>query len=637
MRINLKKIWSRFLQLVLRGFTSIRRLAFRLSAVVGLRPRPFDYAQGRLAGTLRRFIGMLRRSALLSPLFAFARKQRVRPVSLAVKCQLMFGLAVVITIVLALILPYIWMRQLVKTDYLDTERARVETLLFKQHFQLKARSGDALASLDKAGNILDPNNPRINWIRFAGDGGQTQKQLGQLTEKQRQTIESLKVEESGNDTISFEKKDDIYYSEYVRIIRATDNCISCHNPQGSAGAFSANEVIGAIIIQSPAGEISKTGLLNWVWLGVAGLIAGTGAIIAFYWITQRVILSPIRQLRALANNVAEGNLDIRSAIKTGDEYEKLAGSFNHMLDGLQAAQEKLRQTNQQLDAKIAELSERNIELFKANKLKGEFLANISHEFRTPLNAIIGFAQVLREKPGVLHKDKTRRYAENIITAGNRLLGMINDLLELAKTRAGKVELHIEKVSLPEVIDAAVASFSLQTRSKKIKVKVVTEPNLPTLITDAGKVQQIVYNFLSNAVKFTPDHGRVEIWAGPSPVAGNMASVSSDEQPVLRSTAEGGTLVGPVEPGLEPRFVRITVSDTGCGIAEENKEKIFEKFRQIDGSLTRETAGSGLGLTICRELAVLLAGSIGMESEVGKGSKFWLDIPITLTNEQEAVN
>jgi two-component system sensor histidine kinase BarA len=549
---------------------------------------------------------------------------RLRPLSLAVKCQLMFGLAVVITIVLALMLPYIWMRQLIKTDYLDTERARVETLLLRQHFQLKTRSSDSLVPLDKAGHVLDPNNPRISWIRTDSERPEAQKRLQQLTERQRQTIELLKAEESRNDTISFEKKDGIYYSEYVRIVRATDNCISCHNPQGSAGTFSSNEVIGAIIIQSPAGEISKTQLLNWVWLGVAGLIGGTGAIIAFYWITQRVILSPIRQLRSLVNNVAEGNLDIRSSIKTGDEYEKLASAFNHMLDGLQATQEKLRQTNQQLDAKIAELSERNIELFKANKLKGEFLANISHEFRTPLNAIIGFAQVLREKPGILHKDKTRRYAENIITAGNRLLGMINDLLELAKTRAGKVELHIGNTSLPEIIDAAVATFSLQTRKKKIKVRVVTEPNLPALVTDAGKVQQIVYNFLSNAVKFTPEHGRIEIWAGPSPIAGNVASISSDEQ----------TLTGPVEPGLEPRYVRIAVSDTGCGIGQQNKEKIFEKFRQIDGSLTRETAGSGLGLTICRELAVLLAGSIGMESEVGKGSTFWLDIPVTLTKEKD---
>lgn len=552
------------------------------------------------------------------------RSLRLQPLSLAVKCQLMFGLAVVFTLVLALILPYIWMRQLIKTDYLDTERARVETLLLRQHFQLKDKSGDSLAPLGKAGHILDPNNPRINWIRFARESGEAQKQLQQLTDKQQRIIESLKDEESRNDTISFEKRKDIYYSEYIRIIRANDNCIGCHNPQGSASAFSPNELIGVVIIQSPASEVSKATLLNWVWVSVAGLIAGTGAIIAFYWITQRVILSPIRQLRALANNVADGNLNIRSAIQTGDEYEKLASAFNHMLDGLQAAQEKLRQANQQLDAKIAELSERNIELFKANKLKGEFLANISHEFRTPLNAILGFAQMLREKPGILHKDKTRRYAENIISSGNRLLGMISDLLELAKTRAGKVELHIEKTSLPEIIDVAVASFSLQTKKKKIKVKVVIEPNLPTLMTDAGKVQQIVYNFISNASKFTPENGRIEIWAGSSPMASNIASARGGSVEV--------TSGGLVEPELGPRFVRIAVSDTGSGIAEGNREKIFEKFRQIDGSLTRETAGSGLGLTICRELAVLLAGSIGLESEVGKGSTFWLDIPVTLTKE-----
>ena len=315
-------------------------------------------------------------------------------------------------------------------------------------------------------------------------------------------------------------------------------------------------------------------------------------------ITQRVILRPIRQLRAIANNVAEGNLNIRSAIKTGDEFEKLAHAFNHMLDRLESTQEKLRNANKQLDDKIAELSERNIELFKANKIKSEFLANISHEFRTPLNAILGFAEILREKPGLLKKEKSRRYAENIITSGKQLLNMINDLLNLAKTEAGKMELHIEQTSVPELCKTVVGHFSVLTKKKKIKVKLAVDDDIPVLTTDGGKIQQILYNFLSNSVKFTPERGRIEIRAA-----------MADE-----------------------KTVRIAVADTGCGISESDREKIFEKFRQADGSITRQTTGSGLGLAISKELAAMLAGAIGIESQPGKGSTFWLDIPVTLTKD-----
>jgi signal transduction histidine kinase len=505
------------------------------------------------------------------------------PQSLAEKCRLTFGAAVIFTLALALLWPYIWMGQLTKKASLDAGRAKAETLL-RRHFQLKKPSETDLAALDNTGAVVDANDREILWIRFTKDN---EKQLAALTKEQKEMIEHLRAEE---------RKDGILGNTYVRIFKATDSCISCHNPQSSASAFSPNQEIGAAVIHRPAG---KTVLINLGSIIFAWLIAGTGAIVAFYMITQRVILRPIRQLRALANNVAEGNLDIRSSIATRDEYEKLANAFNNMLDGLQAAQEKLRQANKQLDEKIAELSERNIELFKANKIKGEFLANISHEFRTPLNAILGFAQVLREKPDVLKKDKGRRYAENIITSGNRLLNMINDLLDLAKTRAGKMELHIEKTSVPQLCKGVAASFSLLTKKKKIKVKLRADDSIPILSTDAGKVQQILYNFLSNAVKFTPQRGRIEIRA-------EMA---------------------------DEKTVRIAVTDTGCGIAERDREKIFEKFRQADGSITRESTGSGLGLTISKELAAMLAGSIGMESEIDKGSTFWLDIPVTITKEK----
>ncbi|GAF89804.1 unnamed protein product, partial [marine sediment metagenome] len=302
------------------------------------------------------------------------------PLSLAAKCRITFGGAVVLVLALALAIPYIWMGQLTTMGFLDAERRKSEMLL-SRHFQTKEPSEAAPPALDNTGAMLDANDAQIRWIRFTKD---EQNKMQLLTDEQIEMIKLLKADEDRDDRIRFAKKDGILQSNYVRIFRATDKCISCHNPQGSASAFSRNEPIGAVIIQRPARSIRKTGTMNQVCVIIAGLIAGIGAIVAFYMITQRVILRPIRQLRAIANNVAEGNLDIRSSIKTGDEYEKLANAFNHMLDGLQQTQEKLRNANKQLDDKIAALSERNIELFKANKIKGEFLANISHEFRTPL-------------------------------------------------------------------------------------------------------------------------------------------------------------------------------------------------------------------------------------------------------------
>ncbi|UCD52340.1 MAG: HAMP domain-containing protein [Phycisphaerales bacterium] len=522
------------------------------------------------------------------------------PLSLAEKCRIMFGAAVLFSLIIALLIPYIWMRQLTRKVLLDTNKARVESTLLRSHFRLREPGEMARPELDSQGEAQDPNRPGVVWVPLGQEEGEAD--LAQLNATQTRLLKELRKQETRDDDIALSKAEGLLQSDYVRLFRATEGCVGCHNPQGSGEAFSPNKVIGvgAVRAQGIGSDYRKMVFLNRVWIVIAGLIGGTGAIVAFYWITQRVILRPIRQLRALANNVAEGNLDIRSSIATADEYEKLSTAFNHMLDHLQGAQEKLRRANRQLDAKIAELSERNIELFKANKLKSEFLANMSHEFRTPLNAILGFAQVLREKPGLLKRDKGQRYAENIITSGNRLLNMINDLLDLAKAQAGRMELHIESLSIPQLCESLVSSFSLLTRQNRIKVRTSVDPDIPIITTDAGKVQQVLYNFLSNAVKFTPPRGTIELRAGM----------------------------------LDDRTVRIAVRDTGCGIAEADQEKIFDKFRQVDGSLTRESTGSGLGLTISKELAQMLAGSVGMDSEVGTGSTFWLDLPTTLSAEKD---
>jgi signal transduction histidine kinase len=468
-----------------------------------------------------------------------------------------------------------------------------------------------LRPLDDTGQPRDVNDTEIRWIRLAEDDPNL---LAGFSSEVNEMIANLREDEDRDDDVRVVKAEGGKETNYVRIFRATDHCINCHNQQGTGSPFILNKPVGAALIRSRdlAGERGNTILLNTIWIIVAGLIGGTGAIVTFYVITQRLILRPIRQLRAMANNVAEGNLEIRSAIATRDEYEKLARAFNHMLDVLQKTQEKLRQANKQLDAKIAELSKRNIELFKASKIKSEFLANISHEFRTPLNAILGFAQVLREKPVGLRKAKAQRYAENIITSGNSLLNMINDLLDLAKARAGKMDLHIQEVLVADLFEALVSEFSLLAAEKKIKIKLPGDSDLPLLVTDVGRVRQILYNFLSNALKFTPERGRIEIQATfPAPGSQNT--------------------------GPESRMIRLAVTDNGCGVADPDKEKIFEKFRQADGSITRQSTGSGLGLTISTELAAMLAGSIGLESPPArrkKGSRFWLDIPVTLTKDED---
>ncbi|MDD5459055.1 MAG: ATP-binding protein [Phycisphaerae bacterium] len=517
---------------------------------------------------------------------------RLSPLSLAEKCRLAFGFAIAFILIIALLLPYVWMGKLTQNAALDVGRAKSDRLL-REHFGI---TEPVLVPLNDAGTALDTKTPEMIWIRFTKEN---EEKFTELPKSIQQMVQTLLEEKDREQMIHIQENEDAVNSQYVRIFRAGDNCISCHNPEGIAKAFARNEAIGVAVVRRPAEQFKRTSLMNFVWIIVAGLIGGTGAIIAFYIITQKVILHPIRQLRALANNVAEGNLDIRSAIKTRDEYEKLANAFNHMLDEIQAGQQRLRQANIQLDEKIAELSERNIELFKANKIKGEFLANISHEFRTPLNAIIGFAEIFREKPDIIKEEKGRRYAENIIAGGKNLLNMVNDLLDLAKTEAGKMKLHIDTVDLRFLCKSTVAAFSELTRRNKIKVKLNIEDNVPHLLTDGGKVQQILYNFLSNAVKFTPQNGRIGI-----------------------------TVTMPDE-----KHVRIAVSDTGCGIAEEDQEKIFEKFRQADGSLTRERSGSGLGLAISRELAAMLAGAIGLESKSNEGSTFWLEIPVNLTSEK----
>jgi signal transduction histidine kinase len=213
---------------------------------------------------------------------------------------------------------------------------------------------------------------------------------------------------------------------------------------------------------------------------------------------------------------------------------------------------------------------------------------MSHELRTPLNSIIGFSEVLLASGNL--SEKQNRYAANIMTAGQQLLALINDILDLAKSEAGKMRVYPSPVVPAEVIEPAVALFRPQAEKKNIDLRVDVSPELPVITQDAGKLRQILSNLVSNAVKFTPEGGRVSVAAG----------------------MDNGSLV-------------VTVQDTGVGIAPEEQETIFDKFRQSEHALTREQGGTGLGLSIVRELAKLLGGDVSLKSELGRGSTFTVKI------------
>ncbi|MCA9304417.1 MAG: HAMP domain-containing histidine kinase [Phycisphaerales bacterium] len=358
-------------------------------------------------------------------------------------------------------------------------------------------------------------------------------------------------------------------------------------------------------------------VINLLYVLAAGFVVLAVALVVFAAITSKLIIRPVLSLQKTAEEVRDGNLDIRSHIETGDEFEELAETFNLMLTELSRQQDQLRGANAAMDIKLTELAEANVALFESARLKGEFLASVSHELRTPLNAIIGFAELLLEiarseiaecnaEDGCDIEDaelvKRERYLVNIVSSGRTLLEMIESLLEMAKIEAGRVDLNITPMNLSDTCQALAGLIHPLARKKNIRVQLEMSPDVPLIETDAKKFQQVVFNLLSNAVKFT---GSTE-----NDTAGEIVLRTEN----LPDDASGKDRV------------RISVIDNGPGIASDDQQRIFDKFQQVDSSHTRMHAGTGLGLAIVSELTKLLQGEIQLVSEVGRGSMFSVIIP-----------
>jgi two-component system, NarL family, sensor histidine kinase BarA len=390
---------------------------------------------------------------------------------------------------------------------------------------------------------------------------------------------------------------------YYGAVVASETCIACHHharrlTADGSDAVAKGDLIGMARITLPLAAVESSLHATNAFVITAEIVKVVLAILAIYLVVRYVITKPVLHLKKVSDAIAHGNLDMRADIRTGDEFEELSHAFNRMLRHLVTVQEELREVNGDLDGKVDELASVNLQLYEMNNVKNEFLATMSHELRTPLNSILGFSEVLADSRNLT--DKEQRYARNIQTSGRSLMTLINDVLDLAKIESGKMELHAAEFRMDDLVERQVSTLMPLAEKRQIALTWSVDAGIPTLFQDPGKLQQILTNLISNAIKFTPEGGRVRISASR----------------------------------VDDRCV-VTVEDNGIGIPLDEQERIFEKFRQGRGvpgqtdALTRKYEGTGLGLSIVKELSRLLDGQVTLESEFGKGSIFRVELPLML--------
>jgi two-component system sensor histidine kinase BarA len=386
--------------------------------------------------------------------------------------------------------------------------------------------------------------------------------------------------------------------QYFQPMYADQKCVICHKAMGLSPNtnLEKDDLMAIIRVTLDDQETVNAQAYNRALAWTAAIVIGFLSMMSLWAVVRYVIVKPVTHLRDVANAVREGDVEQRAMIRTGDEFEELAASFNRMLRQLLSQQSELQHVNVELDNRLDELAQANMRLYEMNRLKSDFLATVSHELRTPLNSIIGFSDVLSSIAAL--DEKQKRYVGNIQRSGTMLLEMINDILDLAKMESGKMEVRLSEFKMASLVGAQCDMARPLAEKKNIDLDFDAASNLPPVRQDQAKVQQILNNLLSNAIKFTPEGGRIEI------------GVKRDDYGDLR----------------------LTVTDTGIGISPDDQQLIFEKFRQAPGvttsgdAMTREYSGTGLGLSIVRELCRLLGGDVSVESELGKGSTFTVRLP-----------
>jgi signal transduction histidine kinase len=361
-------------------------------------------------------------------------------------------------------------------------------------------------------------------------------------------------------------------------------------------------------------QVKITQMRNAIFL-ISSLFLGLGiiAVVGFSYLITR----PLRQLSETAERIAGGDFSSRSLIASRDEVGQLSRSFNTMVDRLEITRRDIEELNQSLEKRVQErtrdlqkeinerkLVEKDLMIEKeraeaASMAKSEFLANMSHELRTPLNAVIGFSQVLSGEYFGKMNPKQIEYANDIATSGAHLLGLINDILDIAKIEAGKSELDLSPVDIRELLEHSFIMIKEKCTIHRItmELRLGGLPNGLTITADGRRLKQVLYNLLSNAAKFTPAKGRI--------------------------------VVGAI---LTADMLVISVEDTGIGIDPIHHDRIFEEFFQVQGGIRDKTAGTGLGLSLTRRIVDMHGGRIWVESEgIGQGTRVVFTLPVKRTS------